>query len=53
MNKKFFRIIIGLIWIIVGILNLVTENLSWWYSALSFLIGAVFLYSAFKQNKEG
>lgn len=52
MSRKLFRIIISLIWIVVGILNLIMGNMDWWYTALAFLIAGLFLSAAFRQNKE-
>ncbi|MFZ2259071.1 MAG: hypothetical protein WAV55_13260 [Clostridiaceae bacterium] len=52
MRHKISRIIIGAIWLIGGVLTLINSNMEWWFSGLFLLVGAVFIYSAFKINKE-
>lgn len=52
MRHKITRIIIGVIWLAGGVVTLINGNMEWWFSGLFLLIGAVFLYSAFKGNKE-
>lgn len=48
MRHKVFRIFIGIIWLIVGVIILVRGNLNWWQGAGFLLVGAAFLYSAFR-----
>lgn len=52
MRHKISRIIIGAIWFVVGVATLISGNMEWWFSGLFLLVGAVFLYTAFKDNKE-
>lgn len=51
MRHKIARIIIGALWLIGGVMTFMNGNMEWWFSGLFLLVGAVFLYSAFKGNK--
>lgn len=50
MNNKIMRIIIGVIWLVGGVITAVNDNMEWWFSALFFLFGVLFIYSAFKNS---
>jgi hypothetical protein len=52
MRHKIARIIIGAIWLVAGVATLISGNMEWSFSGLFLLVGAVFLYMAFKGNKE-
>jgi heme O synthase-like polyprenyltransferase len=54
MRHKIIRIIIGIIWLVVGAVTLIRGSMEWWYSGIFVLLGVVFLLSAFKgtQNKQ-
>ena len=50
MNNKIMRIIIGVIWLVGGVITSVNGNMEWWFSMLFFLVGVLFIYSTFKNN---
>ena len=50
MKHKITRVVIGSIMLIAGIVVLVQGNLEWWNGALFLLVGAAFLFSAFKMK---
>jgi len=52
MRHKITRIVIGAIMFIVGVVVLVQGNLEWWNGVLFLLVGAAFLFSAFKINTQ-
>mgnify|MGYP000881310632 FL=1 len=50
MGHKLIRIVIGTIWLIVGVTILVRGNPDWWQGVGFLLVGAAFLYPAFRSD---
>lgn len=46
MNQKNFRILIGVLWLVVGILCIVRNQIP--FAILSFVVSGLFFYAGFK-----
>lgn len=52
MRHNIIRIIIGVVWLIVGAITLIRGTMEWWYCGIFALVGVAFLFSAFKGSKK-